>query len=149
MKKYFTLLVVAIAMIMAACNGDSSESRLRETVEQSNKECPAIIDHVTVLKEIKLDDKLVTYVCEIDETKLPMDSMLSQRAVYTQNIQTLIKTQLTNSQSSNAPFLQLVMEAGRGVRHHYVGNRSGKSMDVDITNEQMQQLSVPFEKQPK
>ena len=33
MKRYFTLLVVAIAMIMVACNGDSSESRLRETVE--------------------------------------------------------------------------------------------------------------------
>lgn len=144
MKRYCVFLVIVLAMIVAACSSNSSESRLRETIELSNKDCPASIDHVTVLKEIKLDDKWVTYVCEIDETKLPIDSMLSQRGIYNQNIQNMIKTQLTNPQSTNAPFLQLVMEAGRGLRHHYVGKRSNKSMDVDISNEQMQQLSVPL-----
>lgn len=144
MKRYCVFLVIVLAMIVAACSSNSSESHLRETIELSNKDCPASIDHVTVLKEIKLDDKWVTYVCEIDETKLPIDSMLSQRGIYNQNIQNMIKTQLTNPQSTNAPFLQLVMEAGRGLRHHYVGKRSNKSMDVDISNEQMQQLSVPL-----
>ena len=144
MKRYCIFLGIALAMIVAACSSNSSESRLREMIELSNKDCPASIDHVTVLKEIKLDEKWVTYVCEIDETMLPIDSMLSQRAIYNQNIQNMIKTQLTSPQSTNAPFLQLVMEAGRGLRHHYVGNRSSKSMDVDISNEQLQQLSVPL-----
>ena len=118
MKRYCIFLGIALAMIVAACSSNSSESRLRETIELSNKDCPASIDHVTVLKEIKLDEKWVTYVCEIDETTLPIDSMLSQRAIYNQNIQNMIKTQLTSPQSTNAPFLQLVMEAGRGLRHH-------------------------------
>jgi hypothetical protein len=149
MKRYFTFIIIALTMIMTACSGDNSESRLRETIVESNKECPASIDHVTVLKEIKIEGEFVTYVCEIDETLLDMETMQSQRAIYNQNIQNMIRNQLTNTQATNAPFLQLVMDAGKGVRHHYVGNRSGKTLIIDVTNSQMQQLASPLKNKEK
>ena len=37
--------------------------------------------------------------------------------------------------------LPAVMEAGKGLRHHYVGKNSRKSLDIDITCEQLQKMA--------
>ncbi len=147
-KVLAVLLLVPLMMRMAACSG-SPQSRLKEMIELSNKECPASIDHVTSLIAIKDEGNFVTYVCQIDEDVLDMDEMQANRAIYEQNIKNTFHNQLTLPESTSGPFLQLVIEAGKGLRHHYVGKNSRKTLDIDITNEQMRQLAQPVDNQQK
>lgn len=144
MKKITALATLAITMVMMvateACS-PSSEDRLKEAIETSNKECPTSIDHVTTLMEIKIDGDFVTYMCEIDERQLDMDSMLSKRATYIQNIHNTVRNQITNPQSSSGPFFSLIRDAGKGLRHRYRGNNSRKTLDVDITNDELKQMT--------
>ena len=148
MKRFLSILIVilTVGIVVGACSPKSSESQMRELIEESNKECPTSIDHLTTLKEIKIDGDFVTYVCEIDETQLDMDTMLSRRAIYKQNISNTVGSQITNPESASYQFFQLVMESGKGLRHHYAGRRSGKFLDIDITNDQLQQLAHPQNK---
>lgn len=149
MRKHSAKFVVLIALVMmlatGAC-GNSPESRLKQFIEEGNKECPASIDHITTLLEIKDEGKFVTYVCQIDEKLLDMTEMLQQRAIYEQNISSTVARQITDPQSANGPFFITVMEAGKGLRHHYVGKDSRKTLDVDLTCEQLQQMAKPSTK---
>lgn len=149
MKKIITIATVAIimvAMLLPAACSTSSQDRLKEAVEEGNKECPATIDRVTTLVEIKLDDEFVTYVCEIDEKQLSLDQMQAQRDIYTTNIHNMVKQQVTNPQSANGPFFILIMDAGKGLRHRYKGNNSRKTLDIDITNAELQHMATSISK---
>ena len=138
--KFVSLVAVIVMLAMGACSS-SPESRLKKVIEESNKECPANIDHITTLLEIKDDGNFVTYVCQIDDKLLDMTEMQQQRAVYEQNIRSTVERQLTDPQSANGPFFITVMEAGKGLRHHYVGKDSRKTLDIDLTCEQLQQMA--------
>ena len=143
--KFVVLIALSVMLALGSC-GNSPESRLKEIIEESNKECPASIDHITTLLEIKEDGNFVTYVCQIDEKLLDMTEMQQQRAVYEQNIRNTVARQLTDPQSANGPFFLTVMEAGKGLRHHYVGKDSRKTLDIDLTCEQLQQMAQPATK---
>ena len=138
--KFMMAMTLMAIMIVGACS-ISPESRLKEIIKESNKECPASIDHITTLLEIKDEGDFVTYVCQIDDKLLDMTEMQQQRAVYQQNIRNTVARQLSNPQSVNGPFFLIVMEAGKGLRHHYVGKDSRKTLDIDLTCEQLKQMA--------
>ncbi len=146
MKRYLysaiALVAVAVSVIMLeACGGSATpESTLKQLIQESNKECPTSIDHITTLKQIKIEDKFVTYECSIDETQLDMDSMIAKRAIYEQNIRNNTAYQLSGM-SGNEQFFNLIVEAGMGLRHHYEGQRTRKSMDIDISNDQLKLIA--------
>ena len=53
--------------------------------------------------------------------------------------------QLTDN-SANKEFFKLVIEAGKGLRHQYVGRRSGKDLVVDVPNSELKQMAAENDK---
>lgn len=113
------------------------EALLANQVKVTNLSLPKMLDEITKLEKVSIEGKMVVYdntVMEDSEFSLADMNGKEKKAFVA-----ILK--LTTYSSFKDPlanrFVKLVVATGRGLTYHYVGDKSGKAMDVVFKNKDL------------
>ncbi len=143
MKKTILLLLVSIfALSFTACDSkkDAAKAKLEVTLATINKDCPKQIDDITTWTGCEIEDPYFIYNYEIDESAFEEDTdvfafMEDQNAEFKSMLGEGLKQAVNIDETK-----QYLIDAGLGVRYHYTGSKSGKTMNFDFTPEEVAAL---------
>ena len=99
---------------------------------------PKVLDEMTTMVDIKLENDFVTYCYKINDEVLPLKEMESNQKV---NIVNGIKNEFAQG-SPLAVFFKTVIDMGKSLRYQYNGTKSGETLNIDFTNNELRQLAT-------
>jgi len=143
MKKAILMLFVSIfALSFTACDSgkDAAKARLSVTIATINKDCPQQVNELTTWTGCEIEDPYFIYNYEIDESAFADSTdvfafMEEQNAEFKSMLEEGLK-QAVNIDDTK----KCLIDAGLGVRYHYIGSNSGDTMNFDFTPEEVAAL---------
>ncbi len=135
--KQIKSLIIALAVVVAgvaftSCGSKTSknDAMLNIALEQINKQLPADLGDGLTMDKVDLTPEYVVYNYTYDENEIP--ELAGDKEV----MRAELKKQLEAGQDVRA-FCDAVKETGRGIRYHYVGQPSGKELDITFENDEL------------
>lgn len=110
-------------------------------IEVSNSMLPKQIDELGDLVSLEQDSISVSYIYSIDEDKASMKQIQAAKDEIATELKTELKEQLTSPKSSSKPFSMLVIKAGKNLRYVYKGDKTGKTVSIDISNQELKEIT--------
>lgn len=113
------------------------ESQLANQIKMTNLNLPKMLDEITRGEKVSIEGKMVVYSNTIlEDSEFSLADMKGKEkkafiAIMKLNTYSSFKDPLANR------FVKLVVATGRGLAYHYVGDKSGKTMDVVFTNKDL------------
>lgn len=87
-----------------------------------------------VCSSIRREGKLVIWEFEADEEKFDFEALASDPAGAKENI---LRAQADPQAITNN---RLIIDAGCGIRYHYIATKSGRTFDIDITRDELRRI---------
>lgn len=109
---------------------------LKEGIAEANSEFPMTAEEGIVVKKCYLDGDYVMYNYECDEDVLDMDLMEQNKYEVKQNI----KKNLKNADADAVMFKQLCLKANKGFGYKFIGDRTGKTVFIRITCQELESM---------
>lgn len=109
---------------------------LKEGIAEANSEFPMTTEEGIVVKKCYLDGDYVMYNYECDEDVLDMDLMEQNKYEVKQNI----KKNLKNADADAVMFKQLCLKANKGFGYKFIGDRTGKTVFIRITCQELESM---------
>lgn len=126
------LAVVVAGMTFSSCGSKTSktDSMLNIALEQINKQLPTDLGDGLTMDKVELTPEYVVYNYTYDESEIP--ELAGDKEV----MRAELKKQLEAGKDVRA-FCEAVKETGRGIKYHYVGQPSGKEVDITFENDEL------------
>ena len=109
---------------------------LKEGIAEANSEFPMTAEEGIVVKKCYLDGDYVMYNYECDEDVLDMDLMEQNKYEVKQNI----KKNLKKADADAVMFKQLCLKANKGFGYKFIGDRTGKTVFIRITCQELESM---------
>lgn len=109
---------------------------LKEGIAEANSEFPMTAEEGIVVKKCYLDGGYVMYNYECDEDVLDMDLMEQNKYEVKQNI----KKNLKSADADAVMFKQLCLKANKGLGYKFIGDRTGKTVFIRITCQELESM---------
>lgn len=109
---------------------------LKEGIAEANSEFPMTSEKGIVVKKCYLDGDYVMYNYECDEDVLDMDLMEQNKYEVKQNI----KKNLKKADADAVMFKQLCLKANKGFGYKFIGDRTGKTVFIRITCQELESM---------
>ena len=116
----------------------TQEEDIKTNVAITKSLLPQPLDEVTNMVDISIDKDNLYYIYDIDETNFDMSKL--NESSFKDNITFGITQQFINN-SSAGDFFKKVCLSGRGICYRYVGNKTGKTIDVQYSNLEFRMLA--------
>ena len=109
---------------------------LKEGIAEANSEFPMTTEEGIVVKKCYLDGDYVMYNYECDEDVLDMDLMEQNKYEVKQNI----KKNLKNADADAVMFKQLCLKANKGLGYKFIGDRTGKTVFIRLSCQELESM---------
>ena len=109
---------------------------LKEGIAEANSEFPMTAEEGIVVKKCYLDGDYVMYNYECDEDVLDMDLMEQNKYEVKQNI----KKNLKNADADAVMFKQLCLKANKGLGYKFIGDRTGKTVFIRLSCQELESM---------
>lgn len=118
---------------------NSIDALIDQEIEATNKQFPMQIDNATTLLSMSRDGNVVTYNYSIDEGVLDFDEFTAHEVSFKEQLRNNIIVASSPSTEFHA-FLILLRDSDKELHYRYKGNRSGKTMAVGFSNDDIKSL---------
>lgn len=147
MKKLFYILLLFPLLMITSCKdntntstgADSKDVLLDKEIAASNAQFPVKVDDATTLMSLSRDGNIVTYEYEIDESAFDFETFMAQKERFKSQLENQIAV-LSTPNSEVYVFMSLLKDTGNSLRYLYKGNRSGKTMVIEFSNDELKQI---------
>ena len=147
MKKILFILMLCPLLMISSCkdnantnpSANSKEILLDKEIEASNAQFPVQVDDATTLMSLSRDGNIVTYEYEIDESAFDFETFTAQKESFKSQLEKQIAV-LSTPNSEVYVFMSLLKDTGNSLRYLYKGNRSGKTMVIEFSNDELKQI---------
>lgn len=112
------------------------EAFVRMSLNSSRMQIPMDLNNGMVWSKVELDDRFFTYVYDCDETRCNIANI---QAGTNENHQAMVEMMLSSGDVSFSQFIDNLYATGRGLRYIYVGNLTGLTAELVITNQELKQ----------
>lgn len=100
-------------------------------VDIINAQCPMVVDELTTMQCVEINDDTFSYVYNVDESLISMNDLKQQQALLKSSLQQ------TFSDATVAMFIQQLAIAGYDLEYRYVGSLSGEETSIVFTNNEL------------
>ena len=125
-------------------NPQSKSDMLDWQIDISNSMLPQQVDDITELVCMEKDETSVYYVYSINEDKASMDQLKANKEELTMNLRTELTDQSNSTHSTSKPFLKLIRKTGKSLKYVYKGHKSGKSVIVEFSNDDLREIANDY-----
>lgn len=133
MKRKITLSALAcgIMMLLASCAG----SAIKMAADGLDSSCPKQINEFVTMDNVSYNNQVMTINYSIDDNVVSIDSLNSVLDV----IKNTVMLRLQNDNEMKE-FIQVCSETGAVINNIYTGSNSGKTLEIQINAEDIQQI---------
>ena len=117
----------------------SKDFLIDKEIEATNAEFPIQVDIATTALSVTREGEVVTYKFKVDEDLVDISTMIDNSVAFKSETRQM----LVETLKEDAPFhalLNLMGEAGIRLRYEYKGNRSGKTMIFEFSNNEILEM---------
>ena len=115
------------------------EELINNLVALTKSTFPKAVDQITQIIDFKIEKDKLIYVYEIDESNFDISKIGSDEN-YRENGILVIGNELRNNNLTGVLY-KSVIRSGRGICHHYIGKNTGKTVDIDFSNIELEQIA--------
>lgn len=117
----------------------TQEEILRTFITIDKNTLPLTIDSKTKIVDLKIEKDNLIYVYEIDESSFDISEIEKSTLYKESGIRNMRDQFLSNTLTGY--LYKIVCLSGRGICHRYVGNKTGKTVDIQFTNTEIRQIA--------
>ena len=110
-------------------------------IEITKSMLPKQFDELGDFVSLEQDSISVSFIYSINEEKVSMKQLQAAKDEVATELKTELKEELTSPKSTSKPLLMLVIKAGKNLRYVYKGNKTGKTVSIDISNQELKEIA--------
>lgn len=128
-----SMKLLVLCLLLAGC---SQKTKLEAGIESANKQCPISLGEAGEVTSISFDGTDVLYEISVDDAYLNLDALSKSP----ESMKAGIGAMLSNPKGDVKKTLELVVEAGSGIKYTYKGKTSGKEASCYLNTEELKKL---------
>lgn len=138
MKSHFSLhtLLLAISLLSATLMIACGSPKVEDEVKNSDALCPIEVGRTGEVTDISQGDTAVIFTLKVNEDSVTLDSTFLE----VKKAEALLSTILKGKKDKVRSLLKAMVSQGKGLRFHYIGSKSGRTIQVAISGKRIRQI---------
>lgn len=133
LKSTLKVLLLSCLFLVAGC---SQKTKLEVGIENANKQCPISLGEAGEVTSIRFDGTDVIYDISVDDAFLNLEALSKNP----ESMKAGIGAMLSNPKGDVKKTLELVIEAGSGIKYIYKGKTSGKEASCYLNTDELKAI---------
>lgn len=130
------------AEVSAAIDGSAAavadpEQRLADEIKLANASLPAPMAPAIMMTRMTDDGKMITYVCEVDETVADTDAIANIRSAAPEIRREMLAALHAAGEPDVERLVEITGSAGRGIRYLYRGDTTGDTVSIAFSADEI------------
>ena len=137
-------------MVVTSCKGnvdggtktDSKEAKellIDKDIEETNTQFPMPVDIATTAVSVSRDGDVVIYHFEVNEGLLEIESFIENQETMKSELRKSL-VDVLNQDPSFREIMNLMKETGKCLKYEYKGSKSGKTMVIEFTTDEISEM---------
>ncbi len=133
LKSTLKMLLLSCLFLVAGC---SQKTKLEAGIESANKQCPISLGAAGEVTGIRFDGTDVVYELSVDDAFLNLEALSKSP----ESMKAGIGAMLSNPKGDVKKTLELVIEAGSGIKYIYKGKTSGQEASCYLNTDELKAI---------
>ncbi|HJD75336.1 MAG TPA: hypothetical protein K8W04_04670 [Bacteroides reticulotermitis] len=126
---FMLLSALSLFMILVGCQ----QSKLKEAIENANKQCPITLGETGEISSIVYDGQNVIYTLSINEALTDMEALKANP----ESLKTSIMLMLQDPTTDTKDLFTLMVQSKAGLHVTYIGKDSGSKLTCELTHDEL------------